>query len=118
MTKYAWLLLVLFFAAFLGCARQVVRGQNHGVVAIPSNSNTWPFRYRDEAHQIMSEHFPEGYEIEHEEEVVVGQTTRVDSDTDTSKVKVFGPLSVGAEKTRITERTKDDTEWRIYYRRR
>ena len=84
-----------------GCARYVAREATRGVVAIPSSSNGWPFRHRDSAHELMSEHFPAGYVIEREEEAVVGQTTNTDK-------TAFG----GKRST-----TRDDTEWRIYYRR-
>ena len=102
----------------LGCARQVVRGQDYGVVAISSNSNMWPFRMRDKAEKIMLEHFPEGYVIEHEEEVVVGETVQVDSETTTNSLETKGPFSIEAGTTRTSATTSPDTEWRIHYRRR
>ena len=54
----------------------MMRNQDYGVVAIPGNYNSWPLKYRESAEELMAEHFPAGYVIDHEEEYVVGQTTR------------------------------------------
>jgi hypothetical protein len=63
---------ILSIAFLAGCqsARYVVREADHGVVAIPVGSE----RYRREAEQLMREHFPDGYTIVREEEVLVDQT--------------------------------------------
>jgi hypothetical protein len=56
-----------------GCqsARYVVRESDHGIVAIPVGSE----RYRREAEELMQEHFPDGYTVVREEEVLVEDTT-------------------------------------------
>jgi hypothetical protein len=97
---------ILLCLAASGCAaRQVVRNPDHGVVAIPSNADYWPFKYRQKAETLMAEHFPDGYAIEHEEETIVGQTVSTDSNAQPGV-------------TRTTTTASDNTEWRIYYRRR
>ena len=116
-------LTALFFALllpfFIGCnARQVIRERDYGVVAIPANSNAWPFHYRDKATKIMSEHFPEGYEIVREEEVVVGKTTHIDEDVKKKNLEVVEDVfSVGTTQREVTTTTQDKTEWRISYQR-
>jgi hypothetical protein len=45
-----------------------------GVVAIPANFNRWPLNFRDEAEELMRQRCPEGYVIDHEEEVFKSQT--------------------------------------------
>ncbi len=59
-----------------GCqqARYVLRTADEGVVAIPSNDN-WPINHLEKAMQLMTSHFPNGYVIDREEEVVVGVET-------------------------------------------
>jgi len=96
--------LSLFLAVLLavgGCARYVLKEPTSGVVAIPSASNAWPFRMRNKAEALMSQHFPEGYVVVSEGEAVIGETTDVDK-------TAFG----GKRAT-----TTDKTEWRIHYRR-
>lgn len=122
MTHHAKTLAVLasfvLMTASTGCARHVVRGSDHGVVAIPASTNGWPFRYRDKAKELMQEHFPNGYVVEHEEETVIGQTVHVNTEHTEGVVQVCGPVDVhtGTEASTVT--TSDNTEWRIYYRRK
>ena len=109
--------LVLALAAQAGCnARQVLKEPAYGVVSIPQNSNAWPMRYRDKADEVMQKHFPDGYEIVREEEVVVGQQTRVNEDEERADVAIIdGVLSVGATERRTTATTTDVTEYHIHY---
>ncbi len=44
-----------------------------GIVAIPSNCNSWPYNYRDHAEKLMAMRCPGGYDIVGEQEVIVGQ---------------------------------------------
>lgn len=103
-----------------GCsARQVLKEGDYGVVAIPANHNAWPMKYREKADKMMAAHFPDGYEIVREEEVVTGQTTEYNEDQSHNDVEVIkGILTVGRTETRATETTTDNTEYRIHYRRR
>ena len=102
MSRFNLLVAVALVAMLPGCARYVVKDSRSGVVAIPSSSNTWPFRFQDKAHKLMAQHFPEGYVIESEQEAVIGETTNIDK-------KAFGGK---------TATTTDKTEWRIHYRQR
>ena len=63
---------ILSILMLSGCqsARYVVRESDHGVVAIPVGSE----RYRREAEQLMQEHFPDGFTVVREEQVLVEDT--------------------------------------------
>lgn len=113
--------LLLGVTCLAGCrsARYVRKDADCGIVAIPSNTNGWPMHYRDEAEELMAAHFPDGYAIDREEEVVVGTTTTYNQQKDhrsvqnekgTAELNVFG--------THGSVTSQDKTEWRIYYRRR
>lgn len=70
--------LFLGWVSLVGCgsARYVSTGSEGGVLAIPSNSNSWPTYYRDKAEALMRAKCPNGYIIEHEEEAVTGSVTQ------------------------------------------
>ena len=98
-----------------GCARYVLKEGDHGVVAVSGPGG------RRKAEKLMAEHFPEGYEIVREEEVVVGQTVDYQEETSPLGVRLAGGedgvrLNLGNE-TRGTETVTDQTEYRIHYRR-
>ena len=92
--------------AISGCqqARYVLRTADEGVVAIPSN-NSWPINHREKAVELMAAHFPNGYVIDREEEVVVGVETAQRGQEDEDSW-YSGTV------------TTDKTEWRITYRGR
>jgi hypothetical protein len=56
-------------------ARFVALEPNGGVVAIPTNTNCWPFFYREKAEAMMLERCPQGYVVDKEEEVFVGPSS-------------------------------------------
>lgn len=64
----------------------------------------------------MTQHFPEGYVIEREEEAVVGQKTDFQEDRDGGSVKL-GKFEIGSGQSSGTSTTINQTEWRIHYRR-
>jgi hypothetical protein len=103
-----------------GCnaARYVTLEQNGGIVAIPSNSNTWPYYHRSKAEELMAKRCPQGYVVEGEEEVVVGQTQYVDTNTEKSGDPVLAALHVALvnEHTKQTTTYQNQTEWRIRFR--
>lgn len=113
------LLIVVVVIACTGCSvRQVYRDSSGGVLALPVNANAWPFNYRDEAEQVMQRQFPQGYEITHEGEEVVGETTFYDEEVD-SGIELFGGLiSLGPRNVWGTETTSAETEYRIHYQGR
>jgi hypothetical protein len=113
---------ILLVAGLAGCgrARYVVREQGGGIVAIPSNTNGWPYYHRDKANELMTRHFPQGYIIDREEEVVVGTVTesREATNAETSDTKDRKGQKSGtavSELTTSTTTTRDQTEWRIWY---
>ena len=98
-----------------GCssARYVSRDQQQGVIAIP-NTSTWPVDHRQKALDLMQSHFPQGYVIEKEEEVVIGTETQNHTDVHAHEMGNSN-IFLGGETTHTT--TTDKTEWRITYRR-
>ena len=98
-----------------GCssARYVSRDQQQGVIAIP-NTSTWPVDHRQKALELMQNHFPQGYVIEKEEEVVIGTETQNHTDGHAHEMGNSN-IYLGGETTHTT--TTDKTEWRITYRR-
>ena len=118
-------LLLLVAGACLGAtgcggARYIVKEANGGIVAIPYNGNSWPGYYRDKADKLMADHFPEGYVIEREEEAVIGQHTNYSQNNNgvilpVGKKPTIG-LAVGG--TSGTATTTNQTEYRLFYRRR
>lgn len=123
----AWLaVLTLASLGLAGCnsARFVHVDQNGGIVAIPSNSNAWPYYHRDKAEALIRKKCPNGYEIVGENEVVTGQTSHTDTQTDTQQAPALAvgglavPLGQTQQNTQQTTRYTDVTEWRIEYRRK
>jgi hypothetical protein len=122
------LLFVFCFSLLLlgqvGCqtARYVRKDGAFGEVAIPSDSNSWPFYNRDQAKKLMAEHFPEGYEVEKEEEAVIGQKTDYSENGTGAGVPIrLGRgvgLGVGIGNKSGTATTVNKTEWRFKYRRK
>jgi hypothetical protein len=101
--------------AGVGClspARYVSVGANGGVVAIPQNTNYWPACYRSAADELMRQKCPDGYVIDHEGEVAVGQSVQEQSSGSESSL-LFLLLGVGHQ-TRSSV-SHDITEWRIEF---
>ncbi len=86
------LLVSAMMSAGVGCmqARYVLLEADGGAIAIPHNSNAWPCYFRDQAETLMKARCPQGYLIEREEEVVVGQTVHTDTDTESSGAPLIG----------------------------
>jgi hypothetical protein len=123
-THWFGCLFLLALSAQLGCqtARYVRRDGAHGEVAIPSNSNSWPYYNRDQAEKLMTKHFPEGYEVDVEEEAVIGQKTDYSENGSGAGVPVrIGRglnIGVGIGNKTGTATTTNKTEWRLRYRRK
>ena len=64
--------------------------------------------------ELMQAHFPNGYVIEKEEEVVIGTETQNHTDVHAHEIGNSN-IFLGGETTHTT--TTDKTEWRITYRR-
>lgn len=114
----------LLIVSQVGCqtARYVRKDGAYGEVAIPSNSNSWPYYNRDQATKLMSEHFPEGYEVDVEEESVIGQKTDYSENGTGAGMPIrIGRgvgIGVGVGNKSGTATTTNKTEWRLRYRRK
>lgn len=111
-----FLLLLLFIVPACNSSRYVLRERDRGVVAIPKNSSKWPYYHRADAEERMHEHMPEGYVVEREEEVVVGQTTKYKEGHPGTKINLL-LVSFGLGGTRGKSTVSDETEYRLYYSR-
>jgi hypothetical protein len=105
-----------------GCASPhwVARDPNGGIVAIPANSNYWPTYYRNQADEMMRQVCSQGYVIDHEEQVTVGQTTTTQRNTDTHAYDLTSkrspaPLTLASHNTTETTTTSDVNEYQITF---
>jgi len=121
MFRLAIFSILLTTCVMTGCqsARHISKDGETGVIAIPSNQSGWPFKYREGAEKLMTEHFPAGYEIVKEEEVVVGQTTNWSEDHRTTRDEDddWPGIQQTSGSRSGSETTMDKTEYRIHYRR-
>jgi hypothetical protein len=106
-----------------GCAssaRYVTKSSNGGIIAIPANTNSWPGYYHNQAEELMKAQFPDGYVVEHVDEFVTGTTQYTDTTTNRNSVAVLTDLGIAPEKVNQHQTTsyQNNTEWRIYYRRK
>ncbi len=108
-------------ASSVGCAnaRYVKKSGDEGIVAIDSNTDTWPSYNRTNAMKLIEAHVGTGYEIVEEGEVAVGQVEINRQDTD--RQAAFNPsnpfLPAEKETTTTTTTTMPKTEYHIVYRR-
>ena len=110
----------LAFTGATGCqsVRVVSTGESGGVIAIPANTDMWPFRYRSKAEALLAQKCPEGYIIELEEEFVTGQTTNVQENHRQDERQISKRASFTVDSTNTTATTSDVKEWRIHYRKK
>jgi len=124
-------LLTLASLTLTGCASQpdaryVYRDGKFGVIGIPRNSSLGKRDYRSQAHELMSRHFPEGYEIVRAEEVVEGERTldraiKKELETDPGFSAMNQMLKIGkfARSSSLDQKdTTHITESRIIYKRK
>src|SRR5262245_29994072 len=93
-----WAVLWLPILLGIGCnhARIVQRNQNGGgIVAIPDSTDSWPSRNMRRAKELMARQCPNGYVIEREEEVVTGQVTETNTNTNRHGVPVLSAFGLG-----------------------
>jgi hypothetical protein len=122
---------VCFLSVGVGCmttpdARYVYQDGQYGVIGIPRNTSIGKKDFREQAHELMIKHFPEGYEIVRAEEVVEGERTldtarklEVDSEPGVAALNQYLKLGKFAKSTSLDQ--KDSlkiTESRIIYRRK
>lgn len=125
-------LLVVVAAGVPGClttqqdARYVYQDGDFGVIGVPRNTSFGKKDYRQQAHQLMTLHFPEGYEIVRAEEIVAGERVtdtarKVEVDSEPGINALNQMLKVGkfAKSTSLDQKdTLQITESRIIYRRK
>jgi hypothetical protein len=107
-------------------ARYVYQDGQYGVIGIPRNTSIGKKDYREQAHELMIRHFPDGYEIVRAEEVVEGERTldtarklEVDSEPGVAALNQYLKLGKIAKSESLDQ--KDSlkiTESRIIYRRK
>ena len=111
-------ILGILLAGACGCstARIVSSGPNSAVVAIASNTNTWPDYNRKHAEELLREKFPQGYVIDKEEEFVVGTTQVTSTTTNRTGDPTLAALRIApvVQTTDQTTTSRDQKEWRIY----
>lgn len=125
LTTQHWLgLFAVLALSHCGCqtARYVRKDGGYGEVAIPADSNSWPYYNRDQAKKLMADHFPEGYEVEKEEEAVIGQKTDYSENGagGIAPVRIGRGMNIGVGigNKSGTATTTNKTEWRLRYRRK
>lgn len=103
-----------------GCpsVRVVSKQESGGVIAIPANTDIWPFRYRSKAEAMIAQQCPKGYVIELEEEYVTGQQTHVEEEHRDNTQQLSKRASLSVETSNSTATTSDVKEWRIHYRKK
>ncbi len=114
---------VFLLASLAGCAtttaRPILRDRDGGVVAIPDNSDRFPDYNRSQAEDLIREHVGNNYEIVREEEYVLGPVTT--SETSTTKRTFLNWLlpwrAAENATTSSTSLTKNQTEYRLQYRK-
>ena len=115
-------LLALLPAAVAGCnsARYVVQQPDGGIVAIPSNTNMWPFKHRDSAEELIRQHVGPNFEIIDQRQIVTGSTTTNVEQTHRDPIynKKLPNVPGERETTTGTLTTSQNTEWQITYRRK
>lgn len=121
-------LCVVLGVGTLGCAgtgqvRYVYQDGQSGVIGLPENTSHWPTYYRQHAEELMSKHFPEGFEVVRAEEVDEGSRTLTVNGTNAAEIDTGTSsriLSLG-KLGRSSSRTQSDTlkikECRIVYRK-
>ena len=102
-----------------GCqsARYVLKENDRGVVAIPASTLAWPINYREQAGELMQQHFPEGYVVEKEEEIVVGEVTHFRENSNGRVTSPDADTAAHTDSTSGWSETKDKRELRLSYRR-
>jgi hypothetical protein len=89
-----------------------------GCVAIPNNTDCWPYYNMTRANELMGKQCPNGYTIVRQQEVVVGQTSTTSTQNDTQKIPVVKGLVTEVQQTsHNTTTVQDRTEWRIWFQK-
>jgi hypothetical protein len=120
----AILLLVAAAAMGLGSgcanARFVHKSGDEGIVAVSDRSDSWPSYNITNAKKLIESHVGPEYDVIEEKEVVTGNVTTNQQNTNRdTAVNPFVPfLQAENEVTTTTTSTNPIKEWQIHYRRR
>lgn len=128
----AAVLATIGMAAIPGClttqpdARYVYQDGEYGVIGVPRNNSYGKKDYRKQAHDLMTLHFPEGYEIVRAEEIVAGERVtdtarKIEVETEPGVNALNQMLKIGKfdKSTSLDQKdTLQITESRIIYRRK
>jgi hypothetical protein len=127
---FGWVFLPLS-VGLVGCmappdARYVYQDGQYGVIGIPRNTPLGKKDYRSQALELMTRHFPEGFEIVRAEEVVEGERTldtarKIELDSEPGVAALNQMIKVGKFSKLESLDQKDSikiTESRILYRRK
>jgi hypothetical protein len=116
MSRAAVLGLVVLVAGLSGCAtpaRVIRQDPASVVVAVPDNTNVWPFYYQDEARQLAGGYVKDPVLIS-SQRVKVGE--QVTSATDTTRREVngrsFGDVVTSASTTSVSDKYEYHLEFR------
>jgi hypothetical protein len=122
MNRLMWGLLLVICGSS-GCASQarfIEQNADSGVVAIPSNTDSWPTYNRRAALALIEKHIGPHYEIVERREVATGTATTNNQNVNNEQTwNSSNPLLPANKQTvTTTTTTRDVTEWRIAYRRK
>lgn len=107
-------------------ARYVYQDGEFGVIGVPLNSPFGRKNYLKQAHELMTRHFPDGYEVVRAEEVVEGQRVldtglKTEFETEPSLKALDQMIKLGKLDRMTSVQQKDQVpilESRIIYKRR
>lgn len=115
--------LLLVICGSSGCASQaryIERTGDSGVVAIPTNTDSWPSYNHRSALALIEKHVGPNFEIVEEREVATSTATtnnqNVNNEQTWNSSNPFLPANKQTSTTTTT--THDVTEWRIAYRKK
>jgi len=116
MSRAAVLGLVVVVAGLSGCAtpaRIIRQDPSSVVVAVPDNTNVWPYYYQDEARQLAGGYIKDPMLIS-SQRVKVGEQTTSTTDTTRrdSNGKSFGDMITSASMTSVSDKYEYHLEYR------
>ena len=121
MRRFLVLAAAVAVASSVGCAnaRYVQKSADEGIVAVPSNTDTWPDNNRTNALKLIEQHVGPYYDIVDEREVTTGHDTINHQDTKREATFNGDVPFLPAEKqtTTTTTTTVPRKDYHIHYRR-
>ena len=113
------LLVVVLVSAGCQSPRVVSRTADDGIVALPANTNDWPFYHQDAGKKVIRAHLGSDYEVVEEKEVTTGYaTTNVQDRQFEPTMNTTNPFLPATRETTTTRTVNTpQKEWQIHYRR-